>query len=919
MPTAGSASNDGAGGIYEIPSRLMSKEDVLDITRIMGLRTGSVNNCDILPRPPGGGAGTVNPFKAEERLPFLEPPSTEEATRIPEPDSSLLNVPQKSLEKSLIAREDHRYIAAEIEISGYSFMPAYSSCFHEVVGTQGRQPQINTAEEQSKFPDIEATEVKKRAAWSWYRTHLLYLKSVEKILAEGPTQEALGIRHMGTTCSAEMETITRELRSKAENAKRHALELYPQLLVEEDKYHEELASNYERVQVFDIAEAYKGQAMIYLCEAISLYLEWKENNPKMRDKFTSNANFGQLNVPTLGGAGGPAKLWAEAAKWSQDDETESWIKIRFREWYLRAVMARGHAEWLLEDYRSAIAKSDQTKRRIEQSRLLPPPHVGFYVNDCGPRSILAMIASDEELKNSTMYDDDGYFTKYINILIGFSDLAFTRSGERNYNFAFGAPDAFFIKKATEGWIPNWLGLYPMDGSALNIMTGFYERYCRKGLLDFLPTSSSDYEKALAVCADDMVLEWDHQRYISTFPLLSQKEPTVLPDLEADVKQLVDMRMLMTEAQAERFGFWEKLINAIEYHLSRMDRVLSLSQVWDSEPDAGLMTAARVERILQIMIGPWYTVSVRVYMWTREWYHVLFLGPAEGGVMQQDASAADHTKFARSKPLHKMATYYRLRRIFETLEGCRESILSGRRLDDEEWLFSSCFQRYLETGDENQLPLVKIGIEPKRERTVRSFRKEEVYSCDGQCGCAYDREEKAGVEESAFRQSDDRQAVEQRRIIKQAFSQHNTQVRSKIFRGGQIRMQLLQNIMSQASSAEAESYRKHLADDVRHLFNPNRSGPHPGEDDGSPPSSRQESGDTTDLSNPPDNNSRYPPMPPTNGNLPFIPTDGGVMISESRAIEHAPLSNSQNYSLPMRDGRRRGRFLRFVQSIRKSRK
>jgi hypothetical protein len=36
------------------------------VSKIMGLRKGTVNNCDLLPRPPGGGAGIVNPFKAGE-------------------------------------------------------------------------------------------------------------------------------------------------------------------------------------------------------------------------------------------------------------------------------------------------------------------------------------------------------------------------------------------------------------------------------------------------------------------------------------------------------------------------------------------------------------------------------------------------------------------------------------------------------------------------------------------------------------------------------------------------------------------------------------------------------------------------------------------------------------------------------------
>jgi hypothetical protein len=34
------------------------------VVKIMGLRNASVNNYDKLPRPPGGGAGIVNPFRA---------------------------------------------------------------------------------------------------------------------------------------------------------------------------------------------------------------------------------------------------------------------------------------------------------------------------------------------------------------------------------------------------------------------------------------------------------------------------------------------------------------------------------------------------------------------------------------------------------------------------------------------------------------------------------------------------------------------------------------------------------------------------------------------------------------------------------------------------------------------------------------
>lgn len=46
-----------------------------------------------------------------------------------------------------------------------------------------------------------------------------------------------------------------------------------------------MASNYERAQRVSMAEEYKGHALLYLCEAISLYLDWKESNPSMSEYY----------------------------------------------------------------------------------------------------------------------------------------------------------------------------------------------------------------------------------------------------------------------------------------------------------------------------------------------------------------------------------------------------------------------------------------------------------------------------------------------------------------------------------------------------------------------------------------------------------------------------------------------------------
>lgn len=45
------------------------------------------------------------------------------------------------------------------------------------------------------------------------------------------------------------------------------------------------------------------------------------------------------------------QLWAKAAEWSAHPETRIHRAKQFRTWWLRAAMARGHAQWLLDELR----------------------------------------------------------------------------------------------------------------------------------------------------------------------------------------------------------------------------------------------------------------------------------------------------------------------------------------------------------------------------------------------------------------------------------------------------------------------------------------------------------------------------------------------------------------------------------------
>jgi hypothetical protein len=51
--------------------------------------------------------------------------------------------------------------------------------------------------------------------------------------------------------------------------------------------------------------------------------------------------------------GGISTLWAQAVAWGLNQDDIPWIEYRdFRNWWLRAAMARGHAQWLLDEQRN---------------------------------------------------------------------------------------------------------------------------------------------------------------------------------------------------------------------------------------------------------------------------------------------------------------------------------------------------------------------------------------------------------------------------------------------------------------------------------------------------------------------------------------------------------------------------------------
>ena len=142
---------------------------------------------------------------------------------------------------------------------------------------------------------------------------------------------------------------------------------------------------------------------------------------------------------------------------------------------------------------------------------------------------------------------------------------------------------------------------------LEVFTGYYHRFCRKGIIDFLPTPTSPYEKSLAVCADHIVLEWEQNCCLEFFRLPEPWEnlTIILNEVKATLSKLIQRRcnLTMTKAEASLHNFKGKIITTISDFLHRMPSPYMLVQAY-SETSSYYMFMLKVEYNLNPILAPW---------------------------------------------------------------------------------------------------------------------------------------------------------------------------------------------------------------------------------------------------------------------------------------------------------------------------
>lgn len=330
---------------------------------------------------------------------------------------------------------------------------------------------------------------------------------------------------------------------------------------------------------------------------------------------------------------------------------------------------------------------------------------------------------------------------------------------------------------------------------MSIETGYYERYRRKGLADHMsptqaPSKAYQYEKALAVCVDDIILEWEHKRLF--FASLSANENAgvnILADLEADVMRLVSVRVLLTRVQAETYHFHEELEKTLTHHFDRITELFTDSRFDNSEKSPRLCYLVKVKQLLLPMLQPWYTFDI--FSRATDGKAMFRLADMQGHVVLTRKTAGE---WRHATELKFLLEFDRLQSIYRHVDRIRGALINGGKgMMPEDWYFAEIFREFLETGDETKLPLLKSGLSNEREQTVFDFRKKTLFPCNGDCGCAFDIAERKQVQNHNFRKSFAPKACEDRENIRQAFLRHESGLAAEGNAASDLLLQLLINM------------------------------------------------------------------------------------------------------------------------------
>jgi len=283
--------------------------------------------------------------------------------------------------------------------------------------------------------------------------------------------------------------------------------------------------------------------------------------------------------------------------------------------------------------------------------------------------------------------------------------------------------------AKEGLMPQLVGLIPSDRTSLRISApvSVYERYLRKGIQDFLPIDASKYDKILAACADDILVEGCFYRLLEGTLNKQYKNSSILENLMAILGKLSKRRAHMTLKEATEQGFNCTIYNVLKLHFNQLQTVLKRPP--GPEEHEYLIF---VERELSQMLEPWFKLSLLETIGGRIVIHLssLFTHELYGG----DPYISEFTPIA--EPISQCLETARLVMLNQYLERIREAILRYQNnIEPEVRAFLLPFRKFLESGGEpSVMPMVRTGDRSSREFTELGLFQSGRMRCKDGCRC-----------------------------------------------------------------------------------------------------------------------------------------------------------------------------------------
>jgi hypothetical protein len=279
--------------------------------------------------------------------------------------------------------------------------------------------------------------------------------------------------------------------------------------------------------------------------------------------------------------------------------------------------------------------------------------------------------------------------------------------------------------ATRGWASGYLGL-------LDYMTkpesALYERYQRRGILDFLPESATSYEKMLAVCADDIIVQVNHDRIISkAFEELSRKQNSLkagLDDIASKIRLLVQHRSKMIAADANQRNFKQTA------HFLIQNFIHSLKVKVSVKPEVHIILL-QSERTLNEALRPYLSCQIRAFS---NGEPVLVLLPID----KDDLSVSG--LIHQSKPIHQWMEFGYVIQQDLILERIRQALALNQPLSNELKLFANIYRETLLSGHIDRLPYIRTGLLETRTRqpSLHLFVDRYNFYCSANCECSLSR-------------------------------------------------------------------------------------------------------------------------------------------------------------------------------------